>query len=97
MLTRTHADIDRRIKRLVTACVLKIDRDPLLISRAKTQVLKWENAPLRAEWLQLLVLPWTELREKLLADTEEADRIRQSAPFGGFLSNQERFSIFNQS
>jgi hypothetical protein len=40
-----------------------------------------------------LGLPWTKLRLVLLEESEEGDRIRQSVPFGGFLSDEERMRI----
>jgi hypothetical protein len=89
----THADVDRRIRQLVEACILKIDRDPALLAKARIQVGRWANSPLRKEWDSFLSLPWTELREKLREETEEGNRIRQSAPFGGFLTNRERMDL----
>jgi hypothetical protein len=89
----THADIDRRIRRLVEACIVKIDQDPSLIQLVRLQVARWTNPRLRAEWDGFLSLSWPELRAKLLQDAEEGNRIRQSAPLGGLLTNQERMDL----
>jgi len=78
---------------LVEACILKIDRNPALLERARIQVGRWANPPLRREWDSFLSLPWPELRKKLLEETEEGNRIRQSAPFGGMLTNLERMEL----
>jgi hypothetical protein len=95
--TFSHADIDRRIFRLVEACVQKIDLDQTLLSRARAQVKRWSSARLRQEWETFLSLPWPQLRAILLEKSERGDRIRQSAPFGGFLTNQERMHIIKIS
>jgi hypothetical protein len=91
--TFTHKDVDRRMLRLVKACIVRIERDPKLLDRAKIQAGRYSNAPLRLEWQRLLSLPWPELRAILEEESDEGDRIRQSVPFGGFLSNEKRMSI----
>ncbi len=89
----SHADVDRRLHRLVGACVLKIDARPELLRNAARQIAKWSNPRLQAEWTELLQLPWPALRRLLLEESADGDRRRQSAPFGGLLTNEERFRI----
>jgi len=91
--TFSHKDIDLRLRRLVAACVDKIDQNPALLEEARIQVGKYSNVRLRKEWEMFLGLPWTKLRLVLLEESEEGDRIRQSVPFGGFLSDEERMRI----
>jgi hypothetical protein len=93
----THQDVDRRILRLIEACVEKIEITPWLLERARAQANRYSNPALRREWHQLLDLPWANLRGVLLEQSEQGDRIRQSAPFGGFLSNEERIRILKSS
>ncbi len=93
----SHEDIDRRILRLVTACVARIEENPKMMERARGQVAKYSNVRLREEWDKLLDLPWAQLRSVLLEKSHEGDRIRQSVPFGGFLSNEERMRIIKSS
>jgi hypothetical protein len=95
--TFSHVDIDRRIRNLVEACVLKIDHDPGLLQRAREQMTRWTNVSMRLEWERLLALPWPDLRTLLLEESERGDRIRQSVPFGGFLGNEERMRILKSS
>jgi hypothetical protein len=95
--TLTHKDVDRRLLRLVRACVVRIDKDPKLLDRARIQAGRYSNAPLRQEWQHLLGLPWSQLRITLLEESDEGDRIRQSAPFGGFLSNERRMRILKST
>lgn len=97
MEIHTHTNIDRRIRRLVEACVVKIDRDPCLLNRAHAQLRRWTNAAARREWEGLLSLPWPELRAILLEESENGDRIRQSVPFGGFLDNKERMALLKST
>lgn len=92
----THADIDRRLLRLVTACVAKLDRDPALLLRVTRSAARIPNPQLRAEWAELLGRPWSEVRGRLLEDTESGAQLRQSAPLGGLLTNAERHRIFTQ-
>ena len=92
----THSIIDQRIADLVGQCMEKIDRNPALLTMARENVSKWSDGRVKAEWNQILGLPLNSMREVLLADTEEAKRIRQSAPFGGFLSTAERMAIFKK-
>jgi hypothetical protein len=92
----SHQDVDRRILRLVAACIERIDKDPGMLDRARTQVTRY-TAQLQEEWNKLLALPWPELRSILLEESHEGDRIRQSVPFGGFLGTEERMKILRSS
>jgi len=74
----------------------KIDQNPALLLAARENVAKWADGRVKNEWLVILDLPIKSMRVVLLADTEEAKRIRQSAPFGGFLSTTERMAIFKK-
>ena len=93
----THKDVDRRMLRLVKACIVRIERDPKLLDRARIQAGRYSNTPLRLEWQRLLSLPWPKLRTILEEESNQGDRIRQSVPFGGFLSNEKRMRILKSS
>jgi hypothetical protein len=93
----SHRDVDRRIRRLVEACVANIESDPKLLDEARIQVGRYSNALLRKEWERLLELPWLQLKVILLDESDEGDRIRQSVPFGGFLSEELRMHILDTS
>jgi hypothetical protein len=95
--TQSHKDVDRRLHRLVAACVEKIDENPELLVRARAQAGRNSNEHIRKEWNSLLDIPWAQLRKILLEKSDEGDRIRQSVPFGGFLSNEERMRIIRSS
>jgi len=93
----THAQIDRRLLRLVHACVKKIDRNPGLLDRVAGSVTRIPNPQIRSQWTSLLRLPWSELRVRLLDGSEWGSELRQNAPFGGILTNAERRRIFQES
>jgi len=93
----SHKDVDKRIRRLVEACVANIEQDPRLLDEARIQVGRYSNVLLRQEWESLLELPWPKLKRVLLEESDEGDRIRQSVPFGGFLSEELRMHILDTS
>ncbi|MDR1283914.1 MAG: hypothetical protein LBK99_24320 [Opitutaceae bacterium] len=91
----SHAEVDQCLLRLVEACVRKIDDDPALLAVARNNVRRWSNERLRAEWEQLLNLPWRELRALLLEDSDRGCLHRQNAPLGGILTHRERFDLLH--
>ena len=93
----THRKIDERLLAMVSLCVDKIDSNPALLSRVSENVIRIPNPRIRAQWDQLLRLPWPELKQQLLAATEAGDQLRQNTPFGGLLSNRERFQFFQMT
>ncbi len=93
----THADIDARILRMLEACAQKIDRDPSLLDRVADNSSRIANQRIRQEWLSLVNMPWPELRSVLLDPSERGKQLRQNAPFGGILTEDERMSFFPPS
>jgi hypothetical protein len=81
----------------VEACVAAIEAGPKLLDDARRQVGLYSNARLRAEWERFIDLSRSQLRAILLEDSDEGDRIRQSVPFGGFLSDELRMHILDTS
>jgi hypothetical protein len=78
---------------------LRIDRDPRLLAKARTNLRRW-RARFRdkpelwwQEWNLLLRRPWPEVRVILTDTSERATRLRQSSPFAGILSAAERRKI----
>ncbi len=96
---RTHQEIDRRSLAMARAIVDTIDRDPTRagLARAKATCRRWvEQRPLPAfrEWLHILERPWEDVRGLLLDESELGRRLRQSDPFCGILTPQERWEIY---
>lgn len=98
---RTHQAIDRRSLEMARRIVEKIDADSdrAGFQRAKEVCRRWVaqgNAPAR-EWLTILERPWDEVRAILLDDSDEGQRLRQSDPFVGILTPQERWAIYKEA
>jgi hypothetical protein len=98
---KTHEQIDQRSLTMARAIVAKIDQDPARTGLAKARVTcrRWyEERPLAAtkEWLEILDRPWEQVREVLLDESEEGQRLRQSDPFCGILTPRERWEIYRE-
>ena len=96
---KTHAQIDRRSLELARAVVRKIDADPRHrgLEHARGVCRRWQArqpAAVHREWLDILSRPWEEVRRVLLDDSEHGRRLRQSDPFCGILTPQERWAIY---
>jgi hypothetical protein len=97
---RSHAWIDQRSLALHEAIADKIEAEPRLVAVARANVARW-LAPNRTtallDWRDLLdVTPLSELLALLRSPAEEAARLRQSSPFAGLLTPQERQSILER-
>lgn len=98
---KTHAAIDRRSLEMVRRIVAKIDADPARagLDRARSVCARWVaqgNAPAR-EWQAILERPWPEIRRILLDESDEGRRLRQSDPFVGILTPEERWEIYKEA
>jgi hypothetical protein len=77
----------------------KIERDPALLAVAHRNVERWcarwkESPPAwLSEWRELLSRPWQDVAAFITEPGERATRLRQSSPFAGVLSNEERWRI----
>lgn len=96
---KLHSQIDQRSLAMARAIVARIDRDPARagLAKAKETCRRWmERCPLPAhrEWSSLLDRPWEEVRSLLLEESESGQRLRQSDPFCGILTPQERWEIY---
>ena len=73
----------------------KIDADRSLLEIPQRNLDRWrelrgEDCPASAEWRELLKQPWEQIRTVIVSDTEESSRLRQSSPFTGILTPEER-------
>ena len=77
----------------------KIERDPSLLEIARRNVERWrarwkEKPPAwLEEWRELLGQSWQSVATLITGSDERATRLRQSSPFAGVLSNEERWRI----
>lgn len=98
---RTHQQIDLRSLELARAVVARIDSDPERrgLQRARQTCARWlRSGPASAleEWSQLLSGDWADIRSKLLEESADGQRLRQSSPFTGVLSPSERWEILRR-
>lgn len=98
---KTHEQIDRRSLALAKAVVEAIDRDTTRagLELARQTCARWHRqnqTPAIAEWLEILDGDWESIRSVLLDPEEEGRRLRQSSPFCGVLSPQERWAIYRR-
>jgi hypothetical protein len=97
---RSHAWIDRRSLALHQAVAAKIEAHPELLERARANLTRWiGRAPRGAllEWQHLLERTSIgDLVTLLRSDSETAARLRQSSPFAGLLTPDERQAILRR-
>lgn len=94
---RSHEWIDRRSLALHEAIADKIAAQPALLDVARSNLRRWMTStpsPALGEWAELLESGTLEaLLAVLRSPSEDATRLRQSSPFAGLLTPQERLAI----
>ena len=99
-LVRSHAWIDRRSLALHQAIAAKIEARPELLDVARANLSRWISGSPRgalAEWQRLLdEMPLGQLLALLREDSETSARLRQSSPFAGLLTPEERREILQR-
>lgn len=97
---RSHAWIDRRSLALHEAVAARIEAEPELLDVARANLMRWiSRTPHGAllEWQRLLErTPVAEIVALLRSESEAAVRLRQSSPFAGLLTAQERRAILRR-
>jgi DTW domain-containing protein YfiP len=96
---RAHEWIDRRSLALHEAVAARLEAEPQLLDVARANLQRWLStnpASALREWRQLLeTTPLPALIVLLRSTGEHAARLRQSSPFAGLLTPQERQAILN--
>lgn len=86
---------------MVRRIVAKIDADPERrgLEHAKSVCARWvaQGIASAREWLPLLERPWNDVRALLLDESDEGQRLRQTDPFCGILTPQERWQIYREA
>lgn len=98
---KNHSLIDERSFRLCTEIVRIIDTDSSgnCLEKARSLCRRWNKTrqePVISEWMKILEQPWHTIREILLDQSETGKRLRQSSPFCGILSRQQRWLIYKE-
>lgn len=95
----SHRIHDARSLAMHTLIAERISRDPALLEIALSNLRRWSAQrqgllpAALAEWQPLLAQPWPQLAALLSEQSERAVRLRQSSPFAGILSPEERRRI----
>jgi len=96
----THADIDARSLALHQAVAQKLKANPGLIEVAKVNLSRWlktcspRTAPVLRQWEEILSnSDITGIISIIESPSEASTQLRQSSPFCGILSNEERTAI----
>ena len=96
---RTHQDLDDRSLALHRLIADKIRRDPALFDKARATLEHWRQRvsirtqPCLEAWSNLMDQGMDASLAMAVEDSERAAALRQSSPFSGLLSNQDRFAF----
>ncbi|HSU17874.1 hypothetical protein [Longimicrobium sp.] len=98
---RSHEWLDERSRALHVRVGEKLRDNPALVSMALANLDRWErqSGPDRAwaEWREILTSKSiSEIVALLQEDSENANRLRQSSPFAGALTEDERMAVFRE-
>ncbi|MEI6078942.1 MAG: hypothetical protein WCS94_25440 [Verrucomicrobiota bacterium] len=96
-----HRDIDQVSLTLAHRVAERIQCQPEVLNIARANLARWsrqnQSVPslLRcyAEWEQILTRPVAEICQLLLADSDDAQRLRQNSPFAGVLTPAEVWEV----
>ena len=97
-----HCLLDARSLALHCKIAHKINKDPSLLEIPERNLRRWSQKtpseqtpqPIK-EWQQILAQPWPNVAAFIISCTDKAFRLRQSSPFAGVLSPQERKRIYD--
>lgn len=99
---KDHRLIDERSAAFDRLIVAKLRADSSLLDKARTNLSRWlqstdnRSVPDLLEWQRLLDGSFNELHAVLESTDEHATRLRQSSPFCGILSPEERLAIIRE-
>ncbi|WP_432262833.1 hypothetical protein [Cupriavidus sp. TMH.W2] len=92
-----HRRLDLRSLALHRMVADKLAANPALLEVAQCNLIRWREH-MRGTWLDewdaYLNGPFDQLLAFLREDSETATRLRQSSPFAGILTEQERLAIY---
>lgn len=99
---RTHQEIDQRSLEFHRLVAERVMRDPALFNKARMTLARWRQTvcvssqPYLQEWDRLMDQGVEICLSVAVEDSERAAALRQSSPFSGVLTNQERFAFLKQ-
>jgi hypothetical protein len=96
----THQQIDARSLELHRLIADKIRSNPALFERARATLARFRrivdrrSQPYLVEWEQVFERGMEAALALATEDSQHAEAMRQSAPFAGILTHQERWTFF---
>lgn len=99
---KDHRLIDERSLAFDRVIAMKLRQQPALVQSARANLTRWLEScssgarPALLEWQRILDGPFEALLALLIATDERATRLRQSSPFCGILTVEERLSIIRE-
>ena len=99
---RTHAQIDHFNLRLHEEVAKCVRANPAMLDRARANIARWKQQPGWSGprdldvWSAILAGPLEGVLSAMVARTEEGDRLRQSSPFCGIITQARRMEIFRE-
>lgn len=99
---KDHRLIDERSLAFDRLIATKLRREPAMVDKARGNLARWLETcsagarPDLLEWQRLLSGPFDDLLSLLVATDEHAARLRQSSPFCGILTQEERLGILRE-
>lgn len=96
----SHRLLEARSLAMHAVIARKIERDPKLLEIARSNVDRWsaqrdsDSLAWLGQWREILKQPWQNIAALITEPGENAARLRQSSPFAGILTNQERWRIY---
>jgi hypothetical protein len=96
----SHRLLEARSLAMHAVIARKIDRDPTLLAVAHRNIERWstrwkDDPPAwLKEWRHVLKQPWQQVAALITDPSEHGARVRQSSPFAGILTNEERWRIY---
>jgi hypothetical protein len=94
-----HRLIDARSREMHRIVADRIGRDPGILERARQTIARWRpnqsprSMPYLDRWQRLIDAGPDAVIAKLLEDSDDGDVMRQTSPFAGVLTNEERWAI----
>ena len=95
-----HQEIDQRSFDLHQLIADKLKADPALLNKALKNLDHWEKTaskssePYIHRWRSIVEQGLDAVLQQLADRSENGDTMRQTSPFAGVLSNQERWQFF---
>lgn len=96
----SHRVLEARSLAMHVLIVRKIDANPALLDVARDNLIRWaqqregEIPAWLTEWQALMQRPWPAIAALLTEQSENSIRLRQSTPFAGVLTQEERARVY---